>query len=323
MAFGRPEKSKESGNQFWSDLIDEYVQFFSEDFNIEKWVNFFYDKLINGIVVLDRFLPVGRDISHEHRDILLNYNGKHQFGRVDMPALLPEPSALLLQLSSQVEKKIDRIFPLGPFRRAPERYYIYTGSSPSDVGYKGNLMPDLLFRNQKLLKEANYWLEKLEIGYQLKIRSMGKGKDLFEMRLFDTKRSSSFDAGLTDVGFGISQLLPFVVQSLAKGGQTIMIEQPEVHIHPKLQADLGDLVLHSYRGRLGNQFIIETHSEHLMLRFQKLVRLKKLRPSEICILYVSRGSDGSHISRIRLDSEGELMDKWPGGFFPERIRELI
>jgi predicted ATPase len=60
-----------------------------------------------------------------------------------------------------------------------------------------------------------------------------------------------------------------------------------------------------------------------MLRFQKLVRQKKLRPSEICILYVSRGIDGSHVSRIRLDFEGELMDEWPGGFFPERIRELM
>jgi predicted ATPase len=152
---------------------------------------------------------------------------------------------------------------------------------------------------------------------------LSRGKDLFELRLVDTQRSGSEDVSLTDVGFGLSQLLPFIVQSLAKTDQIITIEQPEVHIHPKLQADLGDLVLESNRSQNNNQFLIETHSEHLILRFQRLIRGKRLKPNEISVLYVARGEQGSTVAQIRFGDDGSFIDTWPGGFFPERIRELM
>ena len=72
---------------------------------------------------------------------------------------------------------------------------------------------------------------------------------------------------MPDVGFGVSQLLPFIVQSLVAEKQIISIEQPEVHVHPKLQADLGDLLAAAIKKENPNQFLIETHSEHLILAF--------------------------------------------------------
>jgi predicted ATPase len=130
------------------------------------------------------------------------------------------------------------------------------------------------------------------------------------------------EVALSDVGFGISQILPFVVQSLAASDQIISIEQPEVHIHPRLQADLGDLLIEAIKEPRQNQFLIETHSEHLALRLQRRVREKKLSPDQISIVYVSRGPNGATVQPLRLDEEGDFIDDFPGGFFPERLREL-
>jgi predicted ATPase len=96
-----------------------------------------------------------------------------------------------------------------------------------------------------------------------------------------------------------------------------------IHIHPRLQADLGNLLAEAIKKPRWNQFLIETHSEHLVLRLQKLVRQKTLTPEDVSILYVSRGSEGSQVQRLHLDGNGDFIDEWPGGFFPERLRELM
>ena len=131
------------------------------------------------------------------------------------------------------------------------------------------------------------------------------------------------NVALPDVGFGISQLLPFIVQSLVPGEQIISIEQPEVHVHPKLQADLGALLAEVIINEPHQkQFIVETHSEHLILRLQRLVRKKEIKPEDVSVIYVSRGPEGAKAERLRLDEDGDFIDDWPGGFFPERLREL-
>ena len=200
---------------------------------------------------------------------------------------------------------------------------MFTGTTPQDVGYEGQLLPDLLFRKRQLREQTNEWLRRLDIGYEIKVRRLGgPASDLFELRLLDSRRKTAVDVGLPDVGFGISQILPLVVQSLAASDQIISVEQPEVHIHPRLQADLGDLFVESIREPRRNQFIIETHSEHLALRLQRRVREKVLSPQDISIVYVSRGREGAEVKPLRLDEAGDFMDDFPGGFFPERLREL-
>jgi predicted ATPase len=166
-------------------------------------------------------------------------------------------------------------------------------------------------------------LNTLDVGYQLRVQPLGPSvKDLFEVRLVDTRRKRSVEVGLPDVGFGISQILPLIVQSLSSENKIISIEQPEVHIHPRLQADIGDILAETIKEPRGNQFIIETHSEHLVLRLQKLVRDKKLSPQEVSIIYVTRSPTGAKVQRLNLDEYGDFIDDWPGGFFSERLREL-
>ena len=70
------------------------------------------------------------------------------------------------------------------------------------------------------------------------------------------------------------------------------------------------------------QFIIETHSEHLILRLQRLVYEKQIKPEDVSVIYVSRGPEGAKAERLNLDEEGDFIDEWPNGFFLERLREL-
>jgi len=128
---------------------------------------------------------------------------------------------------------------------------------------------------------------------------------------------------LSDVGFGVSQILPIVVNLLMTEQRLVTIEQPEVHVHPALQAELGDCLAEAVV-KQGHQVICETHSEHLVLRLQKLVRTGKLDPSLVTICCVSKGANGAAgVSEVRLDADGGMMGTWPGGFFAERLNELI
>lgn len=136
-----------------------------------------------------------------------------------------------------------------------------------------------------------------------------------------------------DVGIGISQVLPVLVNAYASNNKIIAIEQPEIHLHPALQAELGDVFIESALGQRKNTFLIETHSEHLILRLMRRMRdtfnerlpdgLPQITPDDIAVLYVQPKSNSSSsvVSFLELDEEGQLLDPFPGGFFEEGFRE--
>jgi hypothetical protein len=228
-----------------------------------------------------------------------------------------------LIVSEALKHILQKLFPMGPFRKSPERLYTFRGTSPQHVGYQGDLLPDFLFRHPERVEDANKWLKQLDVGHKLEIKSVGAfSGDLFEVRLMDTRRKDHVSIALSDVGFGISQLLPFIVQSLIPDKRIISVEQPEVHVHPRLQADLGDLLAEAIKEENPNQFIVETHSEHLILRLQRLIYERSLKPEDVSVIYVSRGPEGAKAERLHLDEEGDFIDEWPNGFFLERLREL-
>jgi len=124
-----------------------------------------------------------------------------------------------------------------------------------------------------------------------------------------------------DVGIGISQVLPVLVMAYASRGKLIAMEQPEIHLHPALQAELGDVFIEAALGERKNTFILETHSEHLILRLMRRIREGKISPDDIGVIFVEPLARGSRFIELNIDEEGDFIDEWPGGFFEESFHE--
>lgn len=124
-----------------------------------------------------------------------------------------------------------------------------------------------------------------------------------------------------DVGIGISQVLPVLVIAYGSQGKLLAMEQPEIHLHPALQAELGDVFIESALGERKNTFILETHSEHLILRLLRRIREGRISPTDVGVIFVEPLAQGSRFINLRIDEEGDFIDEWPGGFFEESFHE--
>lgn len=133
-----------------------------------------------------------------------------------------------------------------------------------------------------------------------------------------------------DVGIGISQVLPVLVMAYGSRGKLLAMEQPEIHLHPALQAELADVFIEAALGPRQNTFILETHSEHLILRLMRRMRETYqgkrtggllVTPADVSVLYVEPDGARSIIREMPLNELGELVKSWPGGFFEEGLRE--
>jgi hypothetical protein len=145
--------------------------------------------------------------------------------------------------------------------------------------------------------------------------------------------------GIEDVGYGISTVLPIVTAITHKEKCIISVEQPELHIHPRLQTELGELLLKSSMENQ-NTLLIETHSEDLILRVLRRVRetteseledwpeaLREacpqgIRLEDIAVLYVQPGENGAEVIELPITPHGGFSCPWPGGFFEEKLKEL-
>ncbi len=299
--------------RIYIDSLRSDLEFFSSDFDLKTYI------LKRHKEEMETFLG----IRVFHQVVIAAQVQNHGRGRFRLFDKMFDAAQLARTAGGVLEQTLGALFPISPFRIPPERLYTFRGTTPQNVGYRGDLLSDLLFRRPELVEEANEWLKRLEIDYELEVKPVGANSgDLFQVRLIDTRRKERVSVSLLDVGFGISQLLPFIVQSLVSEKQIISIEQPEVHVHPKLQADLGDLLAEAIKEPRQNRFIIETHSEHLILRLQRLVRKQQLKPEDVSVIYVSRRPEGAKAERLHLDEDGDFIDEWPNGFFLERLREL-
>jgi type I restriction-modification system DNA methylase subunit len=217
---------------------------------------------------------------------------------------------------------------LGPLRSAPERFHNRTPSQRGS-GSGGSHFAMYLFDNSSEVEKVNEWLANLGVPYALQVVPVGAiGSDhvvgdLVAVILTDLR--SGVEVSPADVGFGISQVLPIVVEAIARQRSVICVEQPEIHLHPALQAQLADLLIESTaeEGR-ANQFLVETHSEHLVLRLQRRIREGSLRSDRVNVIYVDQDEGGTtRCSVLRLDEHGDFLDQWPHGFFDERLDEIL
>ena len=198
--------------------------------------------------------------------------------------------------------------------------------------------PDVLIRDKEFMERINDINEQFcsfNMGYELKvIRFSSQASDIhdyFKLRLFE--KSTGVHLSFTDVGVGVGQVFPVIINSIISKGKTLLIEQPELHLHPALQAELGDLFINSALGDNHNTFLLETHSEHLILRILRRIRettdgelpegVKPITPEQVAVLYVQPGKEGSEVIHIPVNEDGEFERPWPQGFFAERARELF
>ncbi|UCG01864.1 MAG: DUF3696 domain-containing protein [Candidatus Heimdallarchaeota archaeon] len=220
----------------------------------------------------------------------------------------------------KINHQLARILFLGPLRREPERYYFFSGNVPTDVGKKGDKTAESLFYSKDIQEAVNKKLNELGIDYHINVTPIsGETKDIFSVRLLD--QTLKTDVSISEVGFGFSQILPIIVQSYLSTDNIICIEQPEIHIHPRLQTELAQLFYERVKENKKLQYIIETHSEHIILRFQKLIRKQQLKPSDISVIYVMKEKEGIICKQLKLDQKGDFIDPWPEGFFDEAFKE--
>ena len=142
----------------------------------------------------------------------------------------------------------------------------------------------------------------------------------------------------SDVGVGISQMIPVIVGCLQDGGGLLAVEQPELHIHPAIQVGMGDLFIETAidkeSGLASNRMLlVETHSEHIMLRLLRRVRETSendlrpgsvaVKPDNISVIYVESNRNETVFRPLRVTDDGDFLDRWPSGFFEERAEELF
>jgi len=303
---------------------------------------------------IDSPLSFFKEDFYEEKDVAA-YGSLHKMFTAYMSRLLIGPAAVLRDALRTFRY-------LGPIRETPPRNYESPRFHEHARWSNGLAAWDVLnTADERLISEISKWMnDRLKTGYTLTIKNTKElevGSPLYNslvsgtvlddydniaaeikrlpltrhIRLIDEKRS--LQVMPQDVGIGISQVLPVVVAALSGTGNIIGIEQPELHIHPALQAELADIFIQSAVADKKNTFIIETHSEHLILRIMRRMRETasdnipqdgfKVTSNDVAVLFVEPDGARSIVREMPLNEKGELVKAWPGGFFEEGLREVF
>lgn len=209
----------------------------------------------------------------------------------------------------------DNMLCLAPVRDYPVRMNIVGGETPPDVGLRGESTVHMLLARRQmgewpgLSDDIEHWLSKCGIARELRLESIARG--VVSVRMTDP--TLKVESSLADVGFGASQVLPVIVQGLcARRGTLLLVEQPEIHLHPSAQAEIGDFLIQT--SRQGKSWLIETHSEHLLLRILRRIAERRIKRDNVAIYFVERARGKSSIRALEIDDYGGIAE-WPKDFF--------
>lgn len=211
---------------------------------------------------------------------------------------------------------------IGSFREPPQRTYYQKAKSNSKIDIAGVGYIDQILEweetNIKKFKELNLIMNQLHLLTQIKSRKMRGGR--FELKIRTNK--NGILASLTDVGFGISQFLPIIVSDLQLPDDSLLImSQPEIHLHPEIQATLGDYVSRQIKKKK-KQYIIETHSEYLLNRIRLNIVKGALSTKDVAVYYFINSKEGTQVHPIYFTEKGEIKGA-PREFFDTYMIDVM
>ena len=226
-------------------------------------------------------------------------------------------------LSSSLEILMDefqmqRINYVSPLRAHPKRYYML---DKAKVSYSldtldGDAIAEVLKENHPLKKRVNAWLK--NFGLSVNVEEF---KEVIH-HLKVSQNGLSLD--ITDVGFGISQVLPIIIQGfLSRDRSLTIVEQPEIHLHPRMQADLADLFIDMVRVHRDKAILIETHSEYLLRRLRRRISEGIIRSEDvsICLFHPQTMTQGAVIENLNIQERG--MFEWPEEYYDGELSRDI
>lgn len=244
-------------------------------------------------------------------------------------------ASFLADLEAAYEEQLDSVFYLGPLREHPQRDYLWARSRPEDVGQRGEKAIDAILAATAAGETRNvryrahhrpfqdviaYWLREMGLIQDFKVEEIAKGSNRWQARVrIDRAGTETF---LTDVGFGVSQILPVVtLLQFAPEGSTVILEQPEIHLHPLAQANLADVIINAATHRR-LQVILESHSEHLLLRLQRRVAESVIAADAIRLYFCRMRHGASVLDPLELDEFGQIAN-WPDRFMGDAFTETF
>lgn len=249
---------------------------------------------------------------------------------------------LLMFIDIYLSNTISNISYIGPFRRIPDRNYRYQEANnlsiSSDGSYTSELLASYHRKNDiKFFITLNNWLEEhLRIHIEVEDLKGGMYRIVVNDLLTGVKNN------IIDVGFGLSQVLPIIIQVLQRKqdrttqglmgrrvsrlvNRITIVEQPELHLHPDAQSNLADLFIKGSEIDSQNRFIIETHSEHLILRLRRRILEGTISAEKVAIYHVEKdfiNNLGSIVKKLEIDSKGDI-NEWPTDFFDQDYKEIM
>ncbi len=236
------------------------------------------------------------------------------------------------------EKLFNSIFYLGPLRTKAERLYTWGGITPESVGFAGEntVAAILAARDRKISLGYRKQEKPLEEIIALKLKEMSLIEDFrvnpiseqrqeYEVKV-RTKGSKDW-VDLPDVGFGISQVLPVLVQCFyAPAGSIIIMEQPEIHLHPNAQSALADVMIDVINSRENGvdrniQIVIETHSEHFLRRLQRRIAEDSVPQEKVSAYFANIARTPATLDHLQIDIFGNIQN-WPENFFGDEMGDI-
>jgi predicted ATPase len=260
------------------------------------------------------------------------------YGFPDEVSAYYQNASFTSDLALSLEQELRRIQYLGPLRTVPKRSYIWSGEVPEHVGWAGDRAVEALLAAADRMISAGYkkkghsfqaviarWLEQMGLLESFTVRQIAEHRKEYEVLV--RTRGSGTDVTLPDVGFGVSQVLPVIVQCFyAQPHTTVLLEQPEIHLHPAVQMTLADLFIEVVQSREGGkdrgiQLIVESHSEHFLQRLQRRVAEQVIEPDQVALYFCSHRPEGASLEPLKVSLFGDI-ENWPDDFFGDEMGEV-